>query len=55
MKRYTIDYMSSLGSFLDEEKIEWYNNGNDTIDIICKGDSALFKIATKYALWVTEI
>lgn len=54
MKRYKASYLPSLGSYLDENQIEWFNNGNDTIDIICHGDDDLFRIAHKYTVWAIE-
>lgn len=42
MKRVTIEYIPGLGDFLDENKIEWHDNGNGTITMIFKNDAQIF-------------
>ncbi len=55
MKKYIINYVQSLGSFLDEQNINWESLPNDRIKIYCKNENELFRIAMKFQNFLIEI
>ena len=48
MKKITLTYIQGLASFLDELKIPFYNNGNNTITIEYSSEEELFKLGFKF-------
>lgn len=48
MKKFLVNYRYALGSFLDEENIQWEQVNDNQIYIYCKDENELFTIACKY-------
>jgi hypothetical protein len=56
MKQITINYIPSLGSFLDEFLfIKWHTNDNDTITISYSTPEELFLLGYKFGIFATEL
>jgi hypothetical protein len=53
--KFKISYRPSLGSFLDEQGIEWIKISDDFIFILCPDASSLFSIAIQYNEWYNTI
>ncbi len=48
MKTFKITYLPSLGSFLDENNIQWEYTSQDEITIYCHDADDLFRIGMQF-------
>ena len=56
MKSYTIDYLPSLSSFLDEKDIIWYGNvDNYTVTFELENDQQFTNLIMDYEEWLENI
>jgi len=51
----TVVYLPSLGSYLDNNNIDYYNNDNGTITFKMKNVSDVFLLGVMYQKWFTKI
>jgi hypothetical protein len=52
MKEITIKYVKGLGSFLDEENIPFFNNGDNTISFDVENDQQLCDIMIDFGMFI---
>lgn len=55
MKKYTIFYRPSLGSFLDEKLINYTRLSEDKVSVKLKDDDAFFQLVVNYIKWYEKI
>lgn len=51
----TIEYLPSIGSYLDELGVTWHNNGNDTITIEVSNIKHAFEIGRGYEQFMLQL
>lgn len=54
MKKYTFNYLSYLGSFLDEQNIPWSHN-DEQITLHLKSDNDLVNLLLLYFEWQNKL